>query len=100
MIKEIKRMKPLVTRLLEEFPEARDNDNLLLLKVWAEQDDTLRKGKTFYQFATGMLTGKYMKFESVSRARRKVQEENPELRGKYYLDRKELSEEVRMEINN
>ena len=100
MIKEIKRMKPLVTRLLKEYPKARDNDNLLLLMVWAEQDGNLRKDKTFFDFATGMIAGKYIKFESVSRARRKIQEENPELRGEYYHDRKELGEEVRMEINN
>ena len=99
MIKEIKRVKPLVEQLLKEFPLTRDNDNLLLLKVWAEQDNTLRKEKLFSDFSIGMIAGKYMKFESVSRARRKAQEENPELRGRYYKDRKELSEEVRLNIN-
>ena len=99
MIKEIKRMKPLVEKLLQEFPLTRDNDNLLLLKVWAEQDNTLRMDKLFSDFSVGMIAGKYMKFESVSRARRKVQEENPGLRGKYYKDRKELAEEIRLGIN-
>jgi len=99
MIKEIKRIKPVVKELLKEFPLTRDNDNLLLLKVWAEQDNTLRMDKLFSDFSVGMIAGKYMKFESVSRARRKVQEENPELRGKYYKDRKELAEEIRLGIN-
>jgi hypothetical protein len=99
MIREIKRIKPLVKELLKEFPLTRDNDNLLLLKVWAEQDNTLRMNKSFLDFSVGMIAGKYMKFESVSRARRKVQEENPELRGKYYKDRKELAEEIRLGIN-
>lgn len=99
MIKEIKRIKPLVEKLLQEFPLTRDNDNLLLLKVWAEQDNTLRMNKLFSDFSVGMIAGKYMKFESVSRARRKVQEENPELRGRYYKDRKELAEEIRLGIN-
>ena len=99
MIKEIKRIKPLVKELLQDFPLTRDNDNLLLLKVWAEQDNTLRKEKLFSDFSVGMIAGKYMKFESISRARRKVQEENPELRGRYYKDRKELAEEIRLGIN-
>lgn len=99
MIKEIKRIKPLVEKLLQEFPLTRDNDNLLLLKVWAEQDSTLRMNKSFSDFSVGMIAGKYMKFESISRARRKVQEETPELRGKYYKDRKELAEEIRLGIN-
>jgi len=99
MIKEIKRIKPLVEKLLQDFPLTRDNDNLLLLKVWAEQDNTLRKEKLFSDFSVGMIAGKYMKFESISRARRKVQEENPELRGRYYKDRKELAEEIRLGIN-
>lgn len=99
MIREIKRIKPLVKELLKEFPLTRDNDNLLLLKVWAEQDNTLRMDKLFSDFSVGMIAGKYMKFESVSRARRKVQEENPELRGEYYKDRKELAEEIRLGIN-
>ena len=99
MIKEIKRIKPLVEKLLQEFPLTRDNDNLLLLKVWAEQDNTLRMNKLFSDFSVGMIAGKYMKFESISRARRKVQEENPELRGRYYKDRKELAEEIRLGIN-
>ena len=55
--------------------------------------------KSFSDFSVGMIAGKYMKFESVSRARRKVQEQNPELRGKYYKDRKELAEEIRLGIN-
>ena len=99
MIREIKRIKPLVKELLKEFPLTRDNDNLLLLKVWAEQDNTLRMNTSFSDFSVGMIAGKYMKFESVSRARRKIQEENPELRGKYYKDRKELAEEIRLGIN-
>lgn len=99
MIREIKRIKPLVEKLLQDFPLTRDNDNLLLLKVWAEQDNTLRKEKLFSDFSVGMIAGKYMKFESISRARRKVQEENPELRGRYYKDRKELAEEIRLGIN-
>tara|TARA_R110000803_G_scaffold84748_1_gene150999 strand:+ start:451 stop:750 length:300 start_codon:yes stop_codon:yes gene_type:complete len=99
MIKEINRMKPLVKRLLKDNPNARDNDNLLLLMVWAEQDNTLRRGKTFLDFSVGMIAGKYAKFESVSRARRKAQEEDETLRGEYYLDRKELAEEVRTGIN-
>tara|TARA_R110002020_G_scaffold374627_3_gene585906 strand:+ start:711 stop:1013 length:303 start_codon:yes stop_codon:yes gene_type:complete len=99
MIREIKRIKPLVKELLKEFPLTRDNDNLLILKVWAEQDNTLRMNKSFSDFSVGMIAGKYMKFESVSRARRKVQEENPELRGKYYKERKELAEEIRLGIN-
>ena len=100
MIEKIKGMKPLVTQFLEDFPETRDNDNLLLLKVWSKQNPKLKdKGYTFGEFAVGLLLEEtYANFESVRRARQKVQEENEHLRGNNYRGRKDAAEEVRQGI--
>jgi hypothetical protein len=47
-----------------------------------------------------MSSGNLTSFESISRARRKIQEQNPLLRGSTYKERKEMSENVRENIKN
>jgi hypothetical protein len=49
MIQKIKNIKPLVKSILENYPATRDDDNKLLLKVWAFQNPKLRD-KDFYYF--------------------------------------------------
>jgi len=47
-----------------------------------------------------MSSGNLTSFESISRARRKIQEHNPSLRGKNYKERQEISEDIRENIKN
>ena len=75
--------------LLITKPETRDNDNLLLSLIWRDDiissndrsiDLSMNMNKFFDLLAKNELTN----FESVRRVRQKIQEENPELRGKNY----------------
>ncbi len=96
---KIKQAQEIVERVLTSYPQTRDNDQMLILKVWAVQNPALRgKEFSFIDFSRGFLDGDYHKTESITRARRKAQEENPELRGKNYIKRHEHQKDVKKEL--
>lgn len=100
MITKIKKMYPVVEALLEQYPATRDNDRLLIVKVWEKQSPYLDTMFTsFAKFKTDFLQGKFANTESIRRSRQLVQEKREDLRGKFYGKRKEiLAPEVRNEI--
>ena len=99
MINQIESISSLVKDLLSRFPETRDNDYLLILKVWSTQNNHLRnRTYTFYGFALDFLDGNYAHPESIRRSRQKIQELNPSLRGVGWYKRKELKKEVQRSI--
>jgi len=99
VIIKIKKLEVVVEKILIKFPDTRDNDKLLILKVWAAQNPRLRnKDFTFLDFATAYLNNDYADSESITRARRKLQENNDSLRGKKWYERHEEASLVRKEI--
>lgn len=100
----IKEQRLRVTKILEDYPYARDNDNHLLSIIWGEdiqssKDRTVDKFMTTVQFLQLLSDGKLTNFESVRRVRQKIQADNPALRGSNYNKRQdELEREVREEI--
>ena len=92
--------KDKVEFLLETLPYLRDDDNKLLLKVWAFQNPKLRdKDFYFIDFAMDLMKDKYANSESVRRSRQKLQEQNEELRGFKYKSRSKAQVQVRDNIN-
>jgi len=88
MFREIKSVKDVVERLLFEQPATRDNDRLLMFKVWAEQNPSLRNPfYRLFKFADDFIKGRYYDPESIRRSRQKAQEKYPELRGEKYWER-------------
>lgn len=86
-------------KLLVQHADTRDNDRLLMLKVWSEQNKHLRSRTfTFYSFALDFIDGTYADPGSIRRTRQKIQELNPHLRGVGYHQRKELKKLVQSEI--
>lgn len=98
---DLSQVKGIVKKFLTEIPETRDDDNLLVLKVWAFQEPKLRHKKTtFIGFSSLFLKGKFFSTESIRRSRQKWQEECPELRGKKYNERNGILEpKVEQQIN-
>lgn len=94
------KISEVVKKVLIKVPKTRDNDTLLILKVWAIQNPELRNtdGYTFRDFALGFLDGKYANPESVRRSRAKLQEELPELRGNNYQGRMLHQDDVKSEL--
>ena len=76
----------IVKTILEEMPEARDDDYLLWLKVIERvaaihNIPDVTTGMPFGTFLSMAKYSKFPHFETVSRTRRKIQEKFPELRG-------------------
>lgn len=96
---EIKNLSQIVEKLLKEDKRYRDSDKKLCAKIWVIQYGGLERFKTVSAFDFIMEYLKEDTFlysqESIGRARRKVQEENPELRGEKYQKKQEEQENVK-----
>lgn len=72
--------KKIVKKLLNERPETRDSDNILILEVL----NYIEPGIEFKPFnqviAQCSEQGKFPTFETIRRTRQKIQSENPNLR--------------------
>lgn len=92
----------IVSKILELNPGARDNDNLLMKLVWTYQSKRLYKNlkPSSSTFWDDFVKGKFYAPESITRARRKLQEINPNLRGKTYIKRHENQEVVKQQIKD
>ena len=100
MIKQIKKLEPQIELMLRQHPSLRDDDNRLYVNLILQLDEVLKNQETKVNYLlSNMAHGNYPAFESVTRARRKIQEKFEELRGDKYNKRKEKEQEVRQGIN-
>lgn len=79
-----------VKDLLELKPIYRDDYNALLSRVW--YDEMQNKSLSAIDFLHLLKNKQLSHPESIMRVRRKVQEENPHLRGKSYKQRKTIEQ--------
>jgi len=76
-IKTKKGKMEFVKSVLQKHPQTRDNDRLLLFEVWKKQDAFF-----FYNFNKKFVqTKQLLSPDLITRYRRKIQEQNPSLRG-------------------
>lgn len=83
MLTDLIQVQDRIKFLLERYPEVRDNDKLLWLAYnchFTHLKEVVATGE-YKNFRDWMLKEDVPVFESLSRARRKVQEENSELAG-------------------
>jgi hypothetical protein len=99
--KKLKTLKEKVEILLTKFPELRDDDKLLVTKMWFyelkkyEVEPTLMSAMQFFEiYQQNVLSNS----DLITRSRRKIQEENPNLRGKTWDERHKEGEETRFDI--
>ena len=95
------RVEDLVKDILTKDEKARECDNLLFLKVCQQLDSEVLT-VPFGAVLTGFNHYDVPRFSTVSRARRKVQAQNPELKAKgkvaqYRLEREIMFEEYAKE---
>ena len=97
---DIKNIAHLVKKILIQRPDTRDSDELLVLKVWCHQMPKLWKdgGLSFMQFGEIFKNKELASTESIRRSRQKLQQEFPELRGKYYKERNKNQEQVKEDL--
>lgn len=99
MIQKVKSISDTVKFVLQQVPDSRDNDRLLMFKVWKKENPALDSNPCVYSFAKDFIAGSYSDPESIRRSRQKIQEQHPELRGRTYGNRKGVQEpEMRREM--
>ena len=100
---KVKAIKEVVFRLLHSKPTTKDSDANLVARIWWEvlKKEGLDPYKTSAATFLTILADESLlpSFESIRRARQKLQKHHPELRGERYQDRQKLLEpKVRKEI--
>ena len=96
----IKNIQDTVKAILIDSKESRDNDRLLILKVWGIQAPALRNDDfSFIRFSRLYLSGQLADSESITRARRLIQADHPHLKGRAVVGRDMNEHEVRTGIN-
>jgi len=97
MITKIKPMQILVTQMLTDYPITRDDDNLLVVKIWYRYLKSIGidpESKSLMDFFRMVAGNQIPSSDIITRARRKVQEEHEELRGKNWEKRHNESKSV------
>ena len=97
MKNKISNLVNIVTRLLTIKSDLRDNDRRLICNIWWKSV-TNPELLTFKDFIKLYIKGKVPESDSITRCRRKVQEEIKELRGDVWERRHSLEKVIREEI--
>ena len=97
MKKKIASLTDRVVRLLTIKSDLRDNDRRLTCNIWWKSVSNPEL-LMFEDFIALYIKGKVPESDSITRCRRKVQEENQELRGKSWDLRHGLEDAVKEEL--
>lgn len=101
-IEQLKDMQSVVKTLLTKHAAYRDNDRKLVAHVWMIQIGGIDKMKeaNLWDFMHTWVNNENLAMpDTITRARRKVQEEFPSLRGEKYTQRHSEGIDVRNAIN-
>lgn len=98
MIKINDTIKLKVKDLLVNYPHLRDSDNKLIASIWYNESEQSLHNITAHQFLKNFCAGYHSSPESIRRIRQKIQEQEIELRGKSYKERKEKSLIIKNQI--
>jgi hypothetical protein len=101
-MKKLSKTKEKVITLLQQHPHLRDSDERLVATFWMNEaggKEELER-MTSLEFFMKYVEGVYTSSDSITRMRRKVQEDNESLRGQTYYKRQKLEKEFREEIKH
>lgn len=94
-------VKEVVRSILRNEPKTRDDDTLLILKVWAKFEPQLRDPQyRFVAFSHLLLNGELPPPESIRRTRQKLQQHDKTLWGEKRKNRKDHSESIKEELKD
>lgn len=99
--KSITDISAMTLKILTEDPRTRDDDQLLCAIIWsrlAMKQGLDVRNKTGYEFLLLYVQNKLVSADTITRARRKIQEERPSLRGKKYVERQMKQAQVISEL--
>ena len=88
-----------VKKVLTNSPKTRENDTVLMATLWNEDITTgVVRPDSAVGFIQTLSAGALTNWESVTRVRRKIMEEDPSLRGLSYVMRKSKAKTVKKQI--
>jgi len=103
-----KLIKQRVTAILLRYPDTMDSDRELIVRYWKQEVSDMQDAAreklqsmpyfTFDSFLASFMTGGFEHPDTITRKRRKIQEEYPHLRGPKYWERHGKQEEVKKEL--
>lgn len=93
-LNQFKTLQDVVRQVLEQYPETRDDDRQLEMKIWF----MFAKRHPDKKFSDLYLSNKLPLADTISRAGRKIKENCPHLRGENYDKRKAEEQLWRKEI--
>lgn len=94
MLKSIIKVKDKVEYLLTNHPIFRDDDNKLIAKIWYSETNSTNLKDFMLEFGDKKISSP----EAIRRARQKLQEHNPGLRGVLYNKRHQNGKTVKTHI--
>lgn len=99
---KIKTTTQAVIEVLKAYPQYRDNDEKLVATIWLRQmrsKGVKPEAVSALSFLENYAGGEFTSADIIVRARAKVQENNPELRGQKWHDRHQTGVVVAKEIH-
>ena len=101
MPKKVQAVMPTVKSLIEEMPSLADNNNRLIANLWYQQLKEMGVTNTYpdTRVILSFVVSSLPSAESITRASRKLQRDNPELQGKEWKKRQAHSKTYRKNIN-
>jgi hypothetical protein len=99
MLEKIKSVKETVKGMLTEVEELRDSDDKLIASIWYNEAVVNNPKLSALDLLSFLGQGKLTNSEAIRRARQKIQEQEPSLRGNNYKGRMNEEEVVRSGIN-
>ena len=93
----MKNMLNKVVNLLTEHPSLRDSDERLTANIWYNNIKNVKEIDAI-TLLSRFAEGKLPSYESISRCRRKIQEEKPDLRGKKWAKRHSKQKVIKDQI--
>ena len=94
-------IKQTVIDLLKQYTDFKDNDNQLVAWFWKLEMEKMgypSPNTPTSNFLKLMAFGKLTSSDTITRVRRLVQEESPELRGKTYAQRQAKQSQVKKDL--
>ena len=93
----MKNMLDKVVNLLTEHPSLRDSDERLAANIWYNNIKNVKEIDAI-TLLSRFAEGKLPSYQSISRCRRKIQEEKPDLRGKKWAKRHSKQRVIKEQI--
>ena len=93
---QVVKLGPMIADILKKDLPSRDDDNILLIKVWKRQG--LRENISFKKFKYKLIMGRLGLPESIMRCRRLLQAKHEILRGDMYAQRHQAEELMKTQL--